>query len=163
MLIKQNRLYKNYKRHGYKTDDNIRVDLYNNECKNAVAFAKQSYLRNLSCKLNDPNVSTKSYWKILNKIMNRCKSPKIPPILVNHGFVTDWKIKCNIFAKYFSEQCKLIVNSSVLPTFSHLTNARFNVVNITGELLSLYEQLTLPDLMDPTKYRAECYCFVTYL
>ena len=41
-------------------------------------------------------------------------------------------MKCNIFVKYFSEQCKLIVNSNVL------SNARFNVVDITeGELLSL--------------------------
>ena len=117
MLKKQNCLYKNYKRHGYKTDDKIRVDLYNKECKNAVEFAKQSYLRNLSNKLNDPNVSKKSYWKVLNKFMNRCRAPKIPPILVNHSFVTDCKMKCNIFAKCFSEQCKVIVNSSVLPPF----------------------------------------------
>ena len=77
--------------------------------------------------------------------MNRCKAPKIPPILVNHSFVTDCKMKCNIFAKYFSEQCKLIVNSSVLPPFSYLTNARFNVVNISGELLSLLQAI------NPTK------------
>ena len=66
MLKKQNRLYKNYKRHRYKTGDKIRVDLYNKECKNAAEFAKQSYLRNLSSKLNDSNVSKKSYWKIPN-------------------------------------------------------------------------------------------------
>ena len=110
MLKKQNRLYKNYKRHDYKTDDKIRVDLCNKECKNAVEFAKQSYLRNMCSKLNDPNVSKKSYWKILNKFMNRCKALKIPAILVNHSFVTDCKMKYNIFAKYFSEQCKLIAS-----------------------------------------------------
>ena len=71
-------------------------------------------------------------------MMNRCKAPQIPQILVNHRFAADCKMKCNIFAKYLSEQCKLIANSSVLPPFSYLTNARFNVVNITeGELLSL--------------------------
>ena len=73
MLKKQNRLYKNYKRHGYKANGNIRMDKYNDECKNAVEFAKQSYLRNLSNKLNDLSVSKKSYWKIVNKVMNRCK------------------------------------------------------------------------------------------
>ena len=106
----------------------LRVDQYNKECK-----------------LSDPNVSKTSYWKILTKIMNRCKAQKIPPILVNHCFVTDCKIKCNIFAKYFSEQCKLIVNSSVFPHISYLTNVRFNVVNITGELLSLLRAI------NPTK------------
>ena len=78
--------------------------------------------------------------------MCRCKGPKIPPILVSHSFVTDCKMKSNIFAKYFSEQCKLIVNSSVLPPFSYLTNARFNVVNIReGELLSVLRAI------NPTK------------
>ena len=60
MLKKQNRLYNNYKRRSYKADDKIRVDQHNKECKN-VEFAKQSYLRNLSSKLNDPNISKKSY------------------------------------------------------------------------------------------------------
>ena len=57
MIKKQNRLYKNYKRHGYKIEDKIRVDHYNNECKKAVDNAKQFYLNNLSKKINDPNVS----------------------------------------------------------------------------------------------------------
>ena len=78
-----------------------------------------------------PMFLKKSYWKTLNKIMNRFKAP-------SHTFVTDCKMKCNIFARYFSEQCTLIANSSVLPPFFYLTNVRSNVVNITeGELLSL--------------------------
>ena len=138
MIKKQNRLYKNYKRHGYKIEDKIRVDHYNNECKKAVDNAKQFYLNNLSKKINDPNVSKKSYWKFVNKIMNRCKAPKIPPLLVNNTFVTESRMKCNAFVKYFSEQCKLIINSSVLPPLLYLTNTRFNTVKIdTTDILSL--------------------------
>ena len=122
------------------------MDKYNDECTNAVEFAKQSYLRNLSNKLNDPSVSKKSYWKIVNKVMNRCKAPKIPPILLNHSFVMNCQMKCNIFAKYFPEQCKLITNSSVLLPFSYSTNERFNVVIIDeGEILSLIRAI------NPTK------------
>ena len=55
MLKKQNRLYRNYKRHGFKSDDKIRVDQYNNECKTAVDHAKQSYLNKLGDKLSDAN------------------------------------------------------------------------------------------------------------
>ena len=59
MLKKQNRLYRNYKRHGFKRDDKIRVDQYNNECKTAVDHAKQSYLNKLDDKLSDANTSKK--------------------------------------------------------------------------------------------------------
>ena len=57
MIKNQNRLCKNYKRHGYKIEGKIRVDHYNNECKKAVDNAKQFYLNNHSKKINDPNVS----------------------------------------------------------------------------------------------------------
>ena len=93
-----------------------------------------------------PASQKKSYWKIVNKVMNRCKAPKIPPILLNHSFVTNCQMKCNIFAKYFSEQCKLIAISSVLLPFSYSTNERFNVVIIDeGEILSLIRAI------NPTK------------
>ena len=55
MLKEQNRLYRNYKRHGFKSDDKIRVDQYNNECKTALDHAKQSYLNKLGDKLSDAN------------------------------------------------------------------------------------------------------------
>ena len=29
--------------------------------------------------LNNPNTRQRSYWKIINKFMNNCKAPKIPP------------------------------------------------------------------------------------
>ena len=35
MFIKQNRLFKNYKRHGYKLDDKNRVGNYRKECEMA--------------------------------------------------------------------------------------------------------------------------------
>ena len=97
MLKKQNRLYRNYKRHSFKSDDKIRMDQFNNECKPAVDHAKQSHLNKLGTKLSDPNISKKSYWKVVNKVMNKCRAPKIPPLLDNNNFITDCKMKANIF------------------------------------------------------------------
>ena len=55
MLNKKNRLFKNYKKHGYKVEDRYRLDLFRKECKEAVDSAKSNYLTNLGNKLNDRN------------------------------------------------------------------------------------------------------------
>ena len=47
-----------------------------------VEDAKSNYLKNLLKKVNDPSTSQKSYWKIINRLMN-----KIPPLLVNSMFI----------------------------------------------------------------------------
>ena len=93
LLRKKTRLYKNYKRHGYKADDKIRLDAFRIECQQAVEMTKLSYLTNLGDKLNNPNTSQTYYWKIINRVMNKCRTPKIPPILVNNMFIINCKVK----------------------------------------------------------------------
>ena len=60
LLNKKNRLYHNYKKHGYKHDDKIRLEAFRTECKEAVGSAKLSYLSNLGSKLNDPGTTSKN-------------------------------------------------------------------------------------------------------
>ena len=81
LLNKKNRLFKNYKKHGYKREDRDRPDTFRMECRQAVEFAKLTYLKNLGNKVNNPGTSQKSYWKIINRVMNKCRAPKIPPLL----------------------------------------------------------------------------------
>ena len=50
MLNRKNRLFNNYKRHGYKAEDKARLDAFRIECQQAVETAKSSYLTNLSIK-----------------------------------------------------------------------------------------------------------------
>ena len=57
------------------------------ECQHAVETAKLNYLKNLGNKVNDPATSQKSYWKIINRVMNKSRAPKIPPLLVNNTFI----------------------------------------------------------------------------
>ena len=101
MLNRKNRLYKNYKRHGYREVDRARLDIFRSECHKAVEDAKLSYLTNLGHKVNDPNTSQKSCWKIINRVMNKCKAPKIPPLLVTNEFVVSCKEKAKIFNVFF--------------------------------------------------------------
>ena len=46
------------------------------ECQQAVESAKLTYLKNLGNKVNDPGTSQKSYWKIINRMMNKCRAPQ---------------------------------------------------------------------------------------
>ena len=91
MLNKQTRLFKHFKKHGYKSEDKKRLDSYRDECKKSIDNSKESYLKLLGLDLADPKTSTKAYWKIMNKVMNKCKSPRIPPILSDNNFIFNCK------------------------------------------------------------------------
>ena len=93
MINRKNKLFKNYKRHGYKLEDRVRLDNFRKECQEAAKTAKLTYLTNMGKKLNNPNTSQKSYWKIINKVMNKSKAPKIPPLLGNKTFVLNYREK----------------------------------------------------------------------
>ena len=50
-----------------------------------------------------------------NRGMNKCRAPVVSPLLVNNIFVLKCSEKAIHFIGFFSQQCKFIVNSSVLP------------------------------------------------
>ena len=93
-------------------------------------------------KLNNPNTSQRSDWKIINKVMEKCKAPKIPPLLVNNSFVLNYREKAKLFTKYFSQQCKPESNDIALSNFSYLTNERIEQIPIENEdIISLIRKL----------------------
>ena len=142
MLNRKNRLYKNCKKHGFRVEDKIRLDTFREECKNAIENAKVNYLTKLGNKLNDPSITNKSYWKIINRVMNKNRAPMIPPILVDNSFVLDCKEKVKLFNEFFSKQCKLIYSSSTLPIFYYHTNKRLGTITIQdGEILTLIRSI----------------------
>ena len=142
LLNRQNRLFKNFKKHGYRPCDKIRVDTFRNECELEVMKAKENYLKNIGNKLIDPATSQKSYWKLVYKVMNKCKAPKIPPLLVNNKFTINCKQKAVEFASLFSSQCKPILNNSTLPLFTYFTEERLDHIPFTeDEILILIRKL----------------------
>ena len=134
MLNKQNRLFKKFKRHGFKPCDKIRVDTFRQECESEVFKAKDIYMKNIGNKLIDPSTSQKAYWKLINRVMNKCKAPKIPPLLVNNKYIINCTKKAAEFASFFSSQCKPIFTNS---TFTYLTNERLNNIAFTDEEILL--------------------------
>ena len=57
MLNRKNRLFKNYKRHGYKPKDKVRLDNFRNECQESVKTPKLTYLTNMGNRWNNPNTN----------------------------------------------------------------------------------------------------------
>ena len=86
LLNKKNRLFKNYKKHGYKIEDKNRLDTFRTECHLAVENAKLTYLENLGNKVNDPSTSKVLLedYKSSDEQMNKCRTSKIPHLLVNN-------------------------------------------------------------------------------
>ena len=111
------------------------MDRLRNECHEAITNAKEKYLRDLGAKLADPTTGQRSYWKILNKFLNKCKIPRIPPLFVQDKFITNCKDKASIFNDFFSLQCTPFVNDSALPELRFLTNSRIGSFEInTNEI-----------------------------
>ena len=131
LLKKKNRLYKNYKRHGYKEDDKVRLETFRSECNEAIESAKLLYLSNLGKRLNDPDTTPKNYWKIIHRVMNKSRAPKIPPLLHMGNFVLNCTEKAKLFNDHFAKQCTLLINDCVLPEFEYLTDKRIESVTIT--------------------------------
>ena len=100
-------------------------------------MAKLSYLANLGDELNNSNTSQKSYWKIINRVMNKCRAPKIQPLLINNLFILNCKGKAKYFNDFFSQQFTLIVNSSVLPVLNVLSEKRIDHITVEKELIIL--------------------------
>ena len=46
-LKQKNWLFNNYKRHGFKQEDKIRLDAFRMECQNDVQIAKDNYLKSI--------------------------------------------------------------------------------------------------------------------
>ena len=142
MLNRKNRLFKNYKKHRYKDEDRLRLDAFRAEWQKLVETAKLTYLNNLGKKVNEPGTSQKAYWKIINRVMNKCRAPKIPPLLVNNMFILNCNEKAKLFNDFFSKQCMPIITSSVLPPLNYLTDNRIDRIEIQcDEILSLIRNL----------------------
>ena len=99
----RNNLFKQYIQNGRFESDFILIERLGNELSDLISQTKALYYENLARKLNNPLLQAKTYWSILKTIYNDKKVPLIPPLLIDDNFVTDIKIKANIFNKFFAD------------------------------------------------------------
>ena len=70
-------------------------------------------------------------WLLLSK---KCRAPKTTLLLCRE--------KARYFNDIFLQQCKLVINNSVLPTLTFLTDKRINYVTIENdEIISLIRKI----------------------
>ena len=83
MIKRQHRLYSNLNKHSRHADD-------------------EKYLQDLRHKLANPTTGQKLYWKVVNRLLNKCQAAKIPPLLFKNNLIVNCKDKAIAFNKYFT-------------------------------------------------------------
>ena len=78
--------------------------------------------------------------------MNKCRPTKIPSFLVDNLFILISRVKARYFNDFFSNQCTPIINNSVLPALSFLTNKRIDNVTVENK-----ENISLVRNINPNK------------
>ena len=111
------KIYENCVKNGRSDADKDELVRITSLSSDTITKAKDKYLHSLGNKLNDPQTGAKSYWSILNKLLQKIKIPLIPPILSNGTFITNVSEKITLFNTFFADQCTPIINSSTLSPF----------------------------------------------
>ena len=72
----------------------------------------------------------------MKTIANGRKVPVIPPLLINNGFISNFKTKANYFNRFFNQQCTAISTDSSIPSSVNLaTNETITKINLDGQQL----------------------------
>ena len=143
ILLEQGKVYRRYVKNGRRDEDRISLCEVQSRCRRAIKDAKNSFYSRLANSLNDPNLSSKKYWSILNQFLHKKKTPRIPPIRdASDALIADVPKKANIFNSFFARQCSLIATDSVLPPESFATNLRFDTILLDeAKILALIRAL----------------------
>ena len=84
----------------------------NGKCDGVGLYVKESLPRE---KLSNPTTGRRSYWSLVNKVVNNAKILLIPLLLENDKFVLNFSTKAQIFNDYFIFQCKTLDTGSEIP------------------------------------------------
>ena len=98
-----------------------------------IEDAKRNYFLKVGQTLANPETSSKTYWTLINTVLNKVKIPIIPPLLENGLFVTDFTEKAQLFNDYFILQCTTIDTGSEIPHDMPVPVALINEFSISDE------------------------------
>ena len=82
-LKEQSKLSKNYYKNGNMESDLGKVIAKSNECAEAISASKDTSIKQMCEKRNDPLTAPKTYWKILNRHLSNKKVSAIPHLHVD--------------------------------------------------------------------------------
>ena len=142
-IKRKHRVYSKYLKRGRKPED---WNVVRNETSKMITVANEQYNSKLGQKLSSSQVDTKTYWSVLNRILNKKAFIAIPPLLENGLFVTNIKTKATILNDYFIKQCCTVETSSYLPPIAPKCNVTLESLFIDPDKL-----LRLLRSLDPQK------------
>ena len=119
-----------------KSKDNIQLlqhlRILQEKLNSFISVSKQNYYSRMSAKLTKFHKSSKAYWSLLKTFLNNKKIPLIPPLYHQGDFITNFKVKAELFNSFFASQCSLIKNDSKLPSYlNYRTDNRLSAVNFS--------------------------------
>ena len=132
-LRKTNRAYKSFMRNGRPDDKLEGVQKMISEGARLIEEAKRNYFHKAGKTLASPWTSSKTYWTLINTVLNKVKIPMIPPLYNHELFVTDFAEKAQIFNEYFILQCTTINTGSDIPQDTPVTTPLISDFVISDE------------------------------
>ena len=141
-LRKKNRAYKSFVRRGQPDDRLEGIQKMITEGSKLIEDAKRNYFLKVGNTLANPGTSSRTYWSLINTVLNKAKVPIIPPLLENGLFVTDFTEKAQIFNDYFILQCTTIDTGSEVPQHIPVATTLINDFVIPDEkILNIIQSL----------------------
>ena len=114
-LKRKNRAYKSFVKNGRPDDKLEGMQSMTSEATRMIEDAKRNYFRKARKTFANPETCSKTYWNLINTVLNKAKIPIIPPLLEDGLFVTDFTEKAQISNDYFILQCTTIDTGSEIP------------------------------------------------
>ena len=121
------KFYKKYRLSGFKVDDKVIVDRIREECFQAIKTYKENYLKSLGDKLIDKTTGPKTYWSIINSLLNEYKIPRIPPLLVADKIIIDCKEKLDYLMTSFWTN---VSPSSIIAPYPFLLKSHAQILTL---------------------------------
>ena len=132
-LRKKSRAYKSFVRNGQPENKLEGIQNMISEGSRMIEDAKQKYFLKAGRTLATPGTSSKTYWALINTVLNKAKIPIIPRLLENGLFVTDFTEKAQLFNDYFILQCTTIDTGSVIPEHNPINSTLIDTFVISEE------------------------------
>ena len=130
---KKNHAYKTFARNGQPGHKLEGIQKMTSDGANTIEDAKQNYLHKTGQTLANPGTSRKTYWSLINTLLNKAKIPIIPPLLENGLLITDFTEKAQLFNDYFILQYTTIDTGSDLPRNIPILTSLISDFNISEE------------------------------
>ena len=143
-LRKKNHAYKNFVRNGQPESKSEGIQRMTSEGLKMIEDAKRNYFLKAGETLANPGTARKTYWSLINTVLNKAKIPIIPPLLENELFITDFTEKAQLFNEYFILQCTTIDTGSQIPQHDPVTTSLINEFTISEEkILNIIRALNI--------------------